>query len=101
MPEDNFVSTPFVLFKDRTSQCSPGFPKTCSVDELASNSRFSCLCLLSARIKSMCHYHPIYTGTLWQVRYTAFCLLGRSIREPKTYIKCCHKRVINRDEISK
>jgi hypothetical protein len=37
------------------SLCCPGCPRTCFIDRLASNSKSSCLCLPSARIKGMCY----------------------------------------------
>lgn len=72
----------YLCFQDKVSLLSPDCPET--QNKLALNSEI--LCLPNVGIKVVHHHHPTYTGTLCQVRYTAFCLLGNSLRESKTMI---------------
>jgi hypothetical protein len=54
----------FVLFRDRVSLCSLGCPGTHFVDQASLELRKStCLCLLSAGIKGMCHHCPAKTNS--------------------------------------
>lgn len=102
-PEHNFVSTPFALFQDRMSLCSPGIPKTCSVDQAGFELWYSCLYLLSARIKDICHNHPIYTGTLWQVgiQLSVFWWRGEFKRLQNMILKLLPQERNNRKAIGK
>ena len=47
-----------LVFQDRVSLCSPGCPRTHSVDQAGLELRSACLYLPKAGIKGRCHHRP-------------------------------------------